>query len=71
MYTETPASAREEMSFEFEDEESSMVDDGDVTGIKDVKIVQTQKGIYNINGQKFAKLQKGLNIVNGKKVVVK
>ena len=31
----------------------------------------TEKGIYNMLGQKMSKLQKGVNIINGKKVAVK
>ena len=35
------------------------------------KTTQTEKGIYNMLGQRLSKIQKGVNIINGKKVIRK
>ncbi len=51
------------ISFEF--------DDGDETGISNVKDVPSIEGIYNLQGQRISQPRKGLNIINGKKVVIK
>ncbi len=41
------------------------------TAIQNVASQQTEKVIYNLQGQRIMKAQKGLNIINGKKVIVK
>ena len=35
------------------------------------KTTLTEKGIYNLLGQKLSKVQKGVNIINGKKIIKK
>lgn len=46
-------------------------DDGEATGISDVKNVPSIEGIYNLQGQRISQPRKGLNIINGKTVVIK
>ena len=46
-------------------------DDGEATGISDVKNVPSIEGIYNLQGQRISQPRKGLNIINGKKVIIK
>ena len=42
----------------------------DPDGINDLKASQaTDKGIYNLAGQRLSRMQKGINIVNGKKIL--
>lgn len=46
-------------------------DDGEATGISEVKNVPSIEGIYNLQGQRISQPRKGLNIINGKKVIIK
>ena len=72
MWYPDPASAREMISFEFEDGDVNLIDDGETTGVKTVKDnTKVKNGIYTMTGQKLDKKQKGLNIVNGKIIYVK
>ncbi len=50
---------------------SFVFNDGDETGISNVKDVPSIEGIYNLQGQRISQPRKGLNIINGKKVVIK
>ena len=50
---------------------SLVFNDGDETGISNVKDVPSIEGIYNLQGQRISQPRKGLNIINGKKVVIK
>ena len=46
--------------------------DDDATGINGVEnVLDENRAIYNIAGQRLQKMQKGINIVNGKKVLIK
>ena len=50
---------------------SFVFNDGDETGISNVKDVPSIEGIYNLQGQRISQPRKGLNIINGKKVIIK
>ena len=52
---------------------SIIFDDGETTGITEMKNIQSESrgGIYNLNGQLVAQPAKGLYIMNGKKVIIK
>jgi len=50
---------------------SFVFNDGDETGISEVKDVPSVEGIYNLQGQRISQPRKGLNIINGKKVIIK
>ena len=60
----TGGSAKEFLTFDFDDEPTSIeetLSDSPVKG----------EDIYNLAGQRLNKIQKGINIVNGKKIMVK
>ena len=60
----TGGSAKEFLTFDFDDEPTSIeetLSDSPVKG----------ENIYNLAGQRLHKMQKGINIVNGKKIMVK
>ena len=52
---------------------SIIFDDGETTGITEMKNIQSESrgGIYNLSGQLVAQPAKGLYIMNGKKVIIK
>lgn len=52
---------------------SIIFDDGETTGITEMKNIQSESrgGIYNLNGQLVDQPAKGLYIMNGKKVIIK
>lgn len=54
------------ISMSFNDSDNS----GETTGIKDVKVVRSDK-VYNLSGQQVEKPLKGLYIQDGKKVIIK
>ncbi|MBP5338640.1 MAG: hypothetical protein J6Z14_04955 [Prevotella sp.] len=59
--TSTGGGAREYLPFNF----------GEATGISSVKVSQSTKQVYNLNGQRVDSPKKGLYIVNGKKMILK